>query len=126
MKFFLSYVLVISLVYTTHAQQNIITLPSITELKSINDKTFFAGTHDLYGTELYVREEQSGAIKFLKDINPGYASSSPAQFIVYNDQVFFTAYSPDYGLSVWKSDGTSNGTQLVYGVKDSNPQNLIV
>ncbi len=126
MKLFHSYVLVFFLVYTTHAQQNIITLPGITAVKSINDKVFFAGTHDLYGTELYVREEQSGGIKFLKDINPGYASSSPDQFIVFNDQVFFIAYSPDYGLSVWKSDGTSEGTQLVYGANDSNPQNLMV
>jgi ELWxxDGT repeat protein len=126
MRDIFSSLLIIFFFNITYAQQNITTLQGITTTKAINSTVFFSGNHNQYGVELFVWKEQTGTIEFLKDINPGYESSSPDQFIVFKNQLFFIAYVPDYGLSVWKSDGTSEGTQLVYGAKDSNPSSLLI
>ncbi len=55
----------------------------------------------------------------LTDINDDYPrSSSPRQFLNFNDEVYFLADHIETGLEIWKTDGTANGTTLV---KDINP-----
>jgi len=60
-------------------------------------------------------------IEIVKDINNGVvpnSSSSPDQIIELNGAGLFAAVHPDYGMEIWTSDGTSEGTNLV---KDINP-----
>src|SRR5688572_3281 len=102
MKFLFTAALVVFSVQAGFSQRNIATLSSITSTKAIDGKVFFTATHPIYGTELFVSNGNSGNFELVKDINPGYGTSTPSEFTVLNNQLFFTAYSPDYGLSVWK------------------------
>jgi ELWxxDGT repeat protein len=54
----------------------------------------------------------------LRDINPGAAGSEPSNFARVGDISFFVANTAQAGYELWKSDGTTAGTQLV---KDINP-----
>lgn len=47
----------------------------------------------------------------------GPHSSNPKEFVIFNDNVFFTAQTEDMGLEIWKSDGSPDGTTLL---KDIN------
>ena len=53
-----------------------------------------------------------------KDIVPGPGSSYPGNLIEVNGTLFFSAFHPDTGSELWKSDGTEAGTVLV---RDINP-----
>lgn len=113
-------------VHVGFSQRNIATLQNITTTKAINGKVFFVATHDELGIELFVSDGKIGDHKILKDINPGNAGSFPSELTIFHDQLFFTAYLPDYGQSIWKSDGTPQGTQLIYAVKNAEPRNLTI
>ena len=86
-------------------------------------KLIFTATANSYGTpstnygdELWISDGTVAGTTLLKDINPNSGSSSPSKFILYNGQIYFTAY--DYrGTELWKTDGTNVGTLLV---KDIN------
>jgi ELWxxDGT repeat protein len=54
----------------------------------------------------------------LKDIYPGEEDSSPRNFFVDGDRMFFRADSADANVELWITDGTSAGTQMVL---DINP-----
>ncbi|MFN6103468.1 MAG: ELWxxDGT repeat protein, partial [Planctomycetaceae bacterium] len=64
----------------------------------------------------------------VKDIHPGSWSSSVEQLTEIGGLVYFTATDGDTGRELWRSDGTSSGTELVYdlnpGVIGSSPGNL--
>ena len=51
----------------------------------------------------------------VKNIRPG-GSSSPGQFTIFNNTVFFTANDGSHGSELWKSDGTEAGTVLVKNI----------
>ncbi|MEZ5962464.1 MAG: hypothetical protein R3F56_01335 [Planctomycetota bacterium] len=52
------------------------------------------------------------------DINPGATSTNPGKLVALGSTLFFVASQPGTGLELWKTDGTTAGTQLV---KDINP-----
>jgi ELWxxDGT repeat protein len=54
----------------------------------------------------------------VSDLVPGVASSDPLNLKNLSGTIFFLAQTPDYGVELWKSDGTPEGTVLV---KDINP-----
>jgi ELWxxDGT repeat protein len=54
----------------------------------------------------------------VKDIVDGPDSSFPRTFLAVGDQLFFSAFTPELGYELWRTDGTSAGTRLV---KDINP-----
>ena len=54
--------------------------------------------------------------KLVKDINPG-ASSEPDELANVSGTLFFSAYDPDHGVELWKSDGTKDGTKLVKDIR---------
>jgi len=68
----------------------------------------------------------------VKDINTTVtaASSSPANLVVCNGVLYFTATTVADGTELWKSDGTPAGTTLVKdinpGMGSSSPANLTV
>jgi ELWxxDGT repeat protein len=49
------------------------------------------------------------------------ASSSPANLVVSNGQLFFTADDGVNGIALWKTDGTEDGTELVKDIDPATP-----
>ena len=60
----------------------------------------------------------TGEVVLVKDINPGPFpnSSYPADFIEFNDKLYFRASDPEAGSELWVSDGTAEGTQLLVDI----------
>ena len=50
--------------------------------------------------------------RMVKDINPGMKGSSPNQFIVLDDRLYFIATDTS-GNQLWTSDGTDTGTKKI-------------
>ncbi len=68
--------------------------------------------------ELERRELPSSTPFLVADINPGSAGSFPASYTNVNGVAYFTAFDPNHGNELWKTNGTSSGTALV---ADINP-----
>src|SRR5688500_15364081 len=126
MKLLLSVALFSIIFSAGFSQQNIASFREIGPTQALGDDIYFSATHEQYGVELFVNKGKSKINSLLKDINPGSLNSSPSELTIFNSQVYFIAYSSDYGGSVWKTDGTSEGTQLIYGVNNAHPSGLMV
>ncbi|MBD2701869.1 hypothetical protein IC229_14560 [Spirosoma sp. BT702] len=77
------------------------------------------------GTELWRSDGTSTGTYLLKDINPGPTGSGksdyktgPADFKTVNGITYFFAKDDSHGVELWKTDGSTSGTQLV---QDLNP-----
>lgn len=81
------------------------------------DRLYFSGFTAGLGIELWSTNGTDAGTSLLKDIVTGTASSTPADFFVFNNILFFTATNGD-GKELWKTDGTAGGTVIV---KDINP-----
>jgi ELWxxDGT repeat protein len=123
MKTFFGALLMILTLHSGFSQQKIGTFQSISATQAIGDKVFFTAFHTQYGSELFVTDAKTGEVRLVKDIAPG-GNAVPGAFTVVNNQLFFTA-NTSKGLGVWKTDGSPEGTQLVYGVANTDPGNLI-
>ncbi len=64
------------------------------------------------GNELAIIK--NGGLEILKDINDGAADSDPKHYIIYKDLVYFVANDEINGNAIWKTDGTTDGTELFY------------
>lgn len=91
----------------------------ITGLTDVNGALFFTLDHPYFGRELWKSDGTIEGTGMVKDIRPGYyfgedpIGSGPSDFTNVNGTLFFTAYHPDYGRELWKTDGTEAGTVLV-------------
>lgn len=82
----------------------------------------------VYLASLYEAQAQ---VHLVKDINTKPQSSYWNSTGVRAGNIFyFTAYTNEYGVELWRSDGTASGTTLIKdinaGSKDSSPQRLTV
>lgn len=82
----------------------------------LNGKLIFAADDNIHGRELFSFDGTTTTL--IKDINPGFQSSTPHDFYVLNNEIVFKAYTLNNGLELWKTDGTESGTILI---KDINP-----
>jgi ELWxxDGT repeat protein len=95
------------------------------KLFEFNDKLYFKGNNGESGEELFVTDGTAEGTQLVKDINPGednygyQNSSSPGNFVEFNDKLYFSANDGESGEELFVSDGTAEGTQLV---KDINPK----
>ena len=87
-------------------------------LKALGERLYLSASHAKLGVELWVSDGTDAGTLFLKDINPGEASSFPAQFQEMNGTVYFQADDGLHGKELWRTDGTGAGTWLV---ADINP-----
>jgi len=126
-KSLLSVGLIIFALSCVFSQRQIVTFNYIGATKAFNGKVFFVGAKAGVGPELLVTDGTPGNVTVVKDINGGPAGSSPDNLTVFNGQLYFTAYGPGQSYrSVWKTDGTSEGTQQVYFEQYSNAAKLTV
>lgn len=81
-------------------------------LKAVGNKVYFANYDFTYGVELYASDGSVAGTALVKDINPGFNSSSPSDLTSFDGRLYFTA---DYGFGpfLWVSDGTDAGTKQV-------------
>lgn len=126
MRQFLPLVLLLFTFHTVSAQQNIATFPEITATQAIGDRVYFSARHNTYGLELFVSNGTDENPVLVRDIHPGYIGSSPRELTVFNNQLFFVAFSPENVWSVWKTDGTAEGTERIFHVPNSEPHGLTV
>jgi ELWxxDGT repeat protein len=69
------------------------------------------------GIELWVSDGTTAGTRLLKDINPGPAPSISSSFsgdLEFNGWIYFSANDGVHGNELWRSDGTTLGTTLVY------------
>lgn len=97
-----------------------------------NGELYFSAYDGAYGNELMKTNGTESGTVLVKDINPtaetassSQGSSFPAQFIVFNDALYFQANDGVQGTELWKTDGTAVGTILLKDIKtagaSSNP-----
>ena len=103
------------------AQKSLKNVRTVTALKAVNEKVFFAATDNVYGEELWVSDGTSDGTKLVKDINPGYYSSTPSDMTSYKGLLYFTAYTRQFERELWKSDGTPEGTEMVVDLAPLEP-----
>ncbi|GEM_PF-1223638 len=82
------------------------------------DDIFFSASNGTGGYEPYVLK--NGSLELLLDISTGMESSSPTEFTIFNNKVYFTAYDPINGGALWSTDGTSAGTVLAFDPSANN------
>ncbi|MGD1889022.1 MAG: ELWxxDGT repeat protein [Cyclobacteriaceae bacterium] len=80
----------------------------------------------LYG---YGIAQKTPVVKLIKDI-PANRDYPLENFTEFNGEVYFTTYSTDAGIELWKTDGTEEGTRIVKdiyeGTSNSNIAELTV
>ena len=111
---------------------------------TFKDKLYFTAD-DENGRELWVTDGTTEGTQLFKDIYPSSyyiptpigdgefssggvyepESSSPENFIEFNNRLYFTAYSDDEnGRELWVTDGTPQGTQLFKDIYTDPDDNL--
>ncbi|MEM9508112.1 MAG: ELWxxDGT repeat protein [Cyanobacteria bacterium P01_E01_bin.35] len=89
------------------------------------DQLYFTAEDFELGDEPWVSDGTTAGTQLLKDLHPaitryGYGQGSfVSDFIEFQDQLYFSAYTPQKGSPLWVSDGTTAGTQLF---QDLNPE----
>lgn len=78
-----------------------------------NTVYFSAKGQNQNNTELWKTDGTLQGTVMVRDINPGNASSNPANFCNVNGTLFFSADNGPHGRQIWKSSGTSFTTTRV-------------
>lgn len=74
-------------------------------------KMFFSLYTAENGMEPWVTDGTESGTMLLKDINPGAGNSQVSGHCFWQDSVYFWANDGSAGAQLWKSDGTSEGTE---------------
>ena len=75
-----------------------------------NSKLYFSAADDTHGQELFVTDGTLAGTVLVKDMLPGTESSVPYQMVIHNGLLYMLN---NYNREMWKSDGSTAGTQLV-------------
>lgn len=102
--------------------------PFLSSSAIFGNKFMFSATTEGAGYEPWVTDGTAANTTQLKDINPGFSSSSPFIFsnygstngstALYNGKIFFAADDGTHGNELWTTDGTTANTKIV---KDIQP-----
>ena len=75
-----------------------------------NGKLFFAASSPVVGRELFYYDPATNTADLFADLVPGIDESSPQSFTEFEGWMVFASYS----TGVWMSDGTPEGTMLIF------------
>ncbi|MBD2090623.1 hyalin [Microcoleus sp. FACHB-1515] len=99
-----------------------------TGMTVFNGNLIFAAEDRISFRELWISDGTAAGTQLLKDIVTGF-SSSPDNFTIFGNRLFFTAFDNN-GRELWVTDGTAVGTQLFKDINpggyNSSPQSLTV
>ncbi len=62
------------------------------------------------GTELYLSDRQFNNLTLIKDINPGFSSSTGGRLYLKGGKLYFWAFNNMLGSDIWVTDGTFDNT----------------
>lgn len=103
--------------------------PSKKSVIVYNNELYFSGYENL-GFELYKFNDVSNTTSLVKDLSPGTNGANPRHFAIFNNELFFSAYTPSLGGArhICKTNGTTLGTTDVIdsSLFSNNPNGLIV
>ncbi len=89
---------------------------------ALGDRLVFAVNDGVHGKEPWVTDGTAEGTYLLRDIYPGeYGSSTiwaPVKMAVSGETAILFAHDPERGLALWRTDGTSAGTELVADLDD--------
>jgi len=79
----------------------------------LNNKIYFAGLNATNGSELWVTDGiTSPATHLVFDIWPGSDSSKPQDFFTYQNNLYFTAFTPSLGRELYQYSGSGSPTSV--------------
>ncbi len=82
-------------------------------LTALGDRLVFRAYRRAQGLELWISDGTVAGTRLLRDIAPGFLSSSPWQLHQHRGKVYFSAFDADHGSEFWVTDGSRAGTHLV-------------
>jgi len=89
----------------------------------------YQGDDGLSGRELWRSDGTVAGTVMVKDINPGTADGSPANFAHWNGRTYFSANDGVHNTELWVSDGTTVGTfmlkEIYVGPGFSTPHSFV-
>lgn len=86
-----------------------------TGLTFFNGEVFFRANDGVNGLELW-KVDSNLQTSLIQDIRPGSSSSTPNNFIVYNNKLYFTAFDENVGgVDLFSTDGTTVTSESLYG-----------
>ena len=89
---------------------------NITEMVVMDGSLYFPGFDDQTGKEIWKSDGATASmVKDIMDFSWGGVpgSSDPAAFIEVGQNTFFMARDASYGIELWRSDGTTDGTVML-------------
>ncbi|MDO6761820.1 T9SS type A sorting domain-containing protein [Tamlana sp. 2_MG-2023] len=93
-----------------------------------NQKLFFAASTETTGREMWVSNGNPNEAHILKDINPGSEIGIEGYFsdtaVVINNTLYFVANDNSSNGEIWKTDGTTKGTEKVTNFLNSKISKL--
>ena len=101
-------------------------------LTSAGGRVYFTAYTPAEGYELWVSDGTTAGTQLLKDLVPGTENSFPSNFTEFGDHVYFIAEVEDrsgaFSLTyrLWRTDGTTAGTELVTTTAFENLNRLVV
>ena len=100
------------------------------DLTNVNGTLFFTASDGIHGSELWKSDGTSAGKVMVKNIHPGTgqdgAAASPRYLVNINGTLYFSANDGIHGEELWTSDGTPEGTRMVFNLTGdsggSNPR----
>jgi len=102
-------------------------------LTRLGDSVIFGAFNNVTGTELWISDGTEDGTVILKDtaLGTNHKNTKNATFLVnVNDVIYFRANDRIHGRSLWRTDGTTDGTTIMdvftFASRDSDPSNLSI
>lgn len=109
-------------------------LGSIEKTVKINGKLLYVISTDKYGFELWTTDGTPQGTKILNDIwentPSGFDKTLIPNFVEFDNYLYFIANDGIHGKELWRTNGTTDGTEIVvdlaYGAANSNISRLTI
>ncbi len=92
-----------------------------------HDKIFFNGRYSSgINAELCYLDPATDELVLVEDLTPGGGASSPRDLVVFNDKLYFSVFTEDYGRELWEYNDTTISiiADIRSGRPDSEPMEL--